>query len=175
MSRDKEEWRPVVGWEGLYEVSSHGRVRSCKVLRPGLTNGYKRVVLCDDGRRVTRGVHILVAEAFCGDRSGPLVRHLDGTRDNNRATNLAFGTHLDNSADMIAHGRSLRGVDHFKAILSERDAYQIRALRGKLIAKEVASIFGVSTSAIVSIWHRYNWRYLPHKSDCAVLDFWGDC
>lgn len=118
----QERWRPVVGYEGLYEVSDHGLVRSVErwvqhrgrhwhpyksvVLAPHLDpKGYKRVKLSrqDDDRN--RLVHQLVAEAFIGPRpEGMVTRHLNGDNVDNRPQNLAYGTHAENNADLVRHG-----------------------------------------------------------------------
>lgn len=103
-----EEWRPVLGWEGFYEVSDHGQVRS---LHPGkfrykaimhaqIKEGYRIVHLCAEGRRANRPVHQLVLEAFTGARpEGLVTRHLNSVRNDNRLGNLAWGTPLDNAED----------------------------------------------------------------------------
>lgn len=104
-----EQWRPVVGWEGLYEVSSEGRVRSFRrgangrVLRPGIaSHGYPTVAL---GRGNTQSVHVLVAAAFLGPcPEGQEVRHRDGKRTNPRMENLHYGTRGQNIADAILSG-----------------------------------------------------------------------
>jgi hypothetical protein len=105
-----EEWRPVVGFPD-YEVSSLGRVRSYKqraprILRHGSNRcGYAQVRLCIQGILHTRTVHTLVAEAFHGPRpEGLEVRHLDGTRTNNQASNLTYATRLVNMRDQLIHG-----------------------------------------------------------------------
>lgn len=104
-----EEWRPVVGFEGFYEVSSEGRVRSFRrgangrLLRPGISsNDYPTVAL---GRGNSRTVHSLVAAAFIGPcPEGEEVRHHDNDRRNPRATNLRYGTRAQNIADAQAAG-----------------------------------------------------------------------
>ena len=104
-----EQWRPVVGWEGLYEVSSEGRVRSFRrgangrILRPGIaSHGYPTVAL---GRGNTQSVHVLVAAAFIGPcPEGQEVRHRDGKRSNPKAENLHYGTRGQNIADAILSG-----------------------------------------------------------------------
>jgi hypothetical protein len=103
-----EEWR---SFDGDYEVSSFGRVRSRPrrrtkggILRLHLNRyGYPEVKL--GGKRTTL-VHVMVATAFLGPRpAGKEVRHLDGDPTNNRPENLAWGTHLENVHDTIRHGR----------------------------------------------------------------------
>jgi DNA-binding transcriptional regulator YiaG len=113
------EWKPVVDWEGLYDVSNDGQVRTLprsnnlsrstkiRVLRPGLdtSTGYRKVVLSHGSVKRTRPVHVLVAEAFLGPRpDGLLVRHLNGNPLDNRASNLAWGTWSENELDAVRDG-----------------------------------------------------------------------
>ncbi len=118
-----EDWRPVVGAEGFYEVSNIGNVRTVpRILmrrngRPqtvrarirsqyNSTFGYKetRVGTSGTGIRTVR-VHVLVAEAFIGPRpEGSECRHLNGNPADNRVSNLAWGTRSENNRDAVAHG-----------------------------------------------------------------------
>lgn len=109
---DKRTWLPIPSFEGHYDVSDVGDVRSHKSgapreLRPALNpRGYLIAYLHLDGIVHRRTVHSLVASAFIGPRpDGYEIRHLDGDRCNNRATNLAYGTGSENTYDAIAHGR----------------------------------------------------------------------
>lgn len=116
-----EEWRSVVGYEGQYEVSSFGQVRSVDrtVYQKGGVwryrsyllsqdvnkRGYHRVVLSRDNKRRTVSVHRLMGEAFLDNPSGlPFVRHLDDDKSHNRIENLAWGTNSDNQKDSIRNG-----------------------------------------------------------------------
>ena len=117
-----ERWKPVKGHEGIYEASSHGRIRSVdrtvtysdgrvcrrkgKVLSVRLDKyGYQIVGLCNQGKCQTRTVHSLVAEAFIGPRpEGMEVCHNDGDRTNNHLDNLRYGTSSDNNLDQLRHG-----------------------------------------------------------------------
>jgi hypothetical protein len=120
-----ENWLPVVGWEGLYEVSDQGRVRSLdrlterngrpyrlrgRVLKPHRTPpmGYLAVTLYADGNVRKARVHVLVAESFIGNRpeNATMVCHNDGDHDNNRPSNLRWGNQFGNMRDMSQHGRS---------------------------------------------------------------------
>lgn len=116
-----EEWRAVPGWEGLYEISDQGRVRSLgrtgfmsdgralvkkpRMLTPSLDRkGYQRVTLTGS-RRWKAGIHQLVLLAFVGPRAeGHEARHLDDDKDNNRLTNLAYGTSSENRRDAVRNG-----------------------------------------------------------------------
>lgn len=111
------QWRPIGGFEGYYEVSSDGQVRSAMrrkgskggVLKAGTTKaGYKLVSLWRDGRGLSCNVHRLVAAAFLGPcPPGMEVRHMDGDPANNVATNLRYGTSSENNLDIVRHGRHL--------------------------------------------------------------------
>jgi len=117
-----EEWRPVVGWEGFYEVSSQGGVRSVtrtttlldgqrrtyqgkvlvRVIREG---GYEVVSLCRAGHCRTLHVHRLVLEAFVGPRPLRYVCcHGNGVPADNRVENLRWDTESANVRDSILHG-----------------------------------------------------------------------
>jgi hypothetical protein len=102
------EWRAVLGWEDRYEVSDAGQVRALRtgrVLAANLRNGYPRVCLYRSGTDLAyRTVHVLVCEAFHGPRpEGLEVRHLDGVKTNVAASNLKWGTRLENIQDALAH------------------------------------------------------------------------
>lgn len=106
-----ELWKSVIGYEGLYEVSDAGRVRSVdrvtsngkhihgKLLRHHVncTTGYCYVGLCKAGKRKTMSIHRLVAMAFVPGKPGAnTVNHIDENKQNNAANNLEWLTLLDN-------------------------------------------------------------------------------
>ncbi|SLH06239.1 NUMOD4 motif-containing HNH endonuclease [Mycobacteroides abscessus] len=122
MNATREQWRPVVGWENLYEVSDQGRVRSLdrmvpvgrhgkptfragRVLKPspGATE-YPRVTLIDAASGLKRfaNIHSLVLEAFIGPRpDGMECCHNDGDRSNARLSNLRWDTRSENTLDAV--------------------------------------------------------------------------
>ena len=104
-----EIWRPVVGYEGLYEVSNFGRVKSLarldsigrivveKILKTSLRSGYPSISLCKNGIIKSATVHRLVWEAFNGPiPEGMEVNHIDQNQQNNHLENLNILTHTDN-------------------------------------------------------------------------------
>ncbi|MGZ4516413.1 MAG: NUMOD4 motif-containing HNH endonuclease [Mycobacteriaceae bacterium] len=114
---------PVVGWEGFYEVSDLGRVRSLPrlvrsrwkgylrpaggvVLAPRLnSNGYQQVHLSREGTQAPRLVHRLVLEAFMGPcPSGSEGCHGSGGKGDNSLQNLRWDTSRENSLDTVRHG-----------------------------------------------------------------------
>lgn len=112
-----ELWRPIAGWQGQYEVSDLGRVRSLdrqtangfrrgRVLKPmPKAGGYLFVQLYKNGRQYARHIHALVLEAFTHARpQGMQVCHNNGDPTDNRLENLRWGTPKENHADMWLHG-----------------------------------------------------------------------
>jgi hypothetical protein len=109
-----ERWLPVVGFEGYYEVSDMGNVRSilrrkgspAALLKPWVNKrGYRAVGLSAAPRKLTREVHALVASAFLGPRpDGHEVRHLNGENLDCRLANLSYGTRSENTLDRVRHG-----------------------------------------------------------------------
>lgn len=101
-----ERWLPIPGWEDLYEVSSHGRVRKI-ALKPCFNKkGYPLVSLSRDGVSQKFLVHRLVMLAFVGPcPDGLMVRHLNGDPADARwPENLLYGTAIENAADKKLHG-----------------------------------------------------------------------
>lgn len=110
-----EEWRDIVGWEGLYQVSNLGRVRSLtmlmhtrgegvwykngKILKPYVNRlGYWRYCLSHRGCSKKESAHRLVAEAFIPNPNGyPIINHKDENPSNNRISNLEWCTHKYNN------------------------------------------------------------------------------
>ena len=128
---EPERWLPVVGWEGLYEVSDLGRVRSIRrMTASGMRGGairkldllegrYLTVMLTDGARREHRLVHHLVLEAFvepCPE--GEETRHGPNGGLDNRLSQLCWGTKAENGADKIRDGVSHRGESHYRAKLT---------------------------------------------------------
>lgn len=123
-----EEWRPVVSYEGWYEVSNRGRVRS--INRVGVhpksgpskyagrilkinprESGHCYVSLARNGLVAVLGVHRLVLEAFVGPcPDGMEGCHNNGDPANNRVENLRWDTHANNMHDVIEHGTSFQAA-----------------------------------------------------------------
>lgn len=162
-----EEWRPVPGYESLYEVSSLGRARSLHRGAPRLLalgphpGGYRVFHLYRDGVRTSTTLHVAVTLAFHGPRPSPdhEARHLDGHKPNCRADNLAWGTRAENAADMVAHGTRRRGEQMSQAKLTEAAVHAIRARAGEP-QQRLADEFGCTYSNISAIILRKSWQHV---------------
>lgn len=140
-----ERWRPVAGYEGLYEVSDQGRVRGverelisangqvrrwrARILAHDFDrHGYPRIGLHVGGRTKRFLVHHLVLHAFVGSKpDGMEVRHLNDVRSDNRLANLVYGTRSQNMFDAIRNG-------------SHNRASRDRCCRGHLFDSETTRI-----------------------------------
>ena len=165
-----EEWRQVPGHEGYYEVSSLGRVRSITVLRPAPNpQGYLTVNVGPGGNRT---VHSLVAQAFIGPTPEKQeVRHLNGTRVNNRSDNLAYGTRQQNVDDMLAHGTNPHGESHWNAYLTEEVVSEIRQMAAADVPQcKIAKHFNISATTVTLIVSGRAWGHLRGRDHPLACD-----
>lgn len=184
-STQSEEWRPVVGYEGLYEVSNLGQVRSvqrrvswqgtlttvrARVFKPcDNANGHKYVTLCNGGRRTRRNhlIHRMVLEAFVGPcPPGMECRHFpDRDPSNNRLENLRWGTRRQNMRDKFIHGTHLHGERSPNAKINDSQAKAIIQLlrTGKLMQKEIAARFGINPGIVQAIASGKTWRRIAEE------------
>lgn len=121
-----EQWQPVQDFEGFYEVSDAGRIKSLtrkagdgrtvkeRFLKMSpLSSGHIRVTLYRDGVAHRFLVHRLVAFAFVDGDKTLNVLHKNGDPANNRSSNLKWGTQSDNTKDAIRHG-TYKNANTFK-------------------------------------------------------------
>lgn len=187
MSSAVEVWAAVVGYEGLYEVSSLGSVRSLarEILRStGVTEknngkvislhvagkGYLYVGLYKNAKRVQVGVHRLVAEAFHGPSRGLHVNHIDCNKTNNAASNLEWVTRAGNAAHAKQHGRfelqTLNGQqlarvnpNRARKLCATQVDEIIRLAASSAMKKtEIAAAFGISPSVVSKIHLGKLWK-----------------
>lgn len=183
-----EEWRQIHGFEG-YEASVLGRVRSWKrqagagrLAEPRIKatspdkDGYLTVSLMRDGKQVTRRIAHLVLLAFVGScPDGMEARHLNGNAADNRLSNLAWSTHLDNIRDKYEHGTMPSGDAHWSRRKPERRARgerrgsklneeKVRAIRLERAAgatlESLGAKYGVDHSMIARIERRKAWAHV---------------
>lgn len=163
-------WKAVVGYEGRYEVSDLGEVRSLDkgnrkgiMLKQGSSGvGYKAVDLSKDGVAVRTRVHKIVLEAFVGPcPAGMECCHDDNDRANNRLSNLRWDTKKNNMKDREKAGNTLRGTRHNMAIIDEQKAREIKAMlaAGKM-PTEIARTLGVGRNIVANIKYNKVWSHV---------------
>lgn len=163
-----ENWRPVMGYEGWYEVSDHGRVRRISdglVLKQHVTyHGYQRVALRSGGRQLKHLVHRLVLEAFAGPCPlGLECNHQDGNKANNRPGNLEWATHPANMRHAIRTGlkQPMRGERHSQARLTSENVADIRRVAGTEPTRITAARYGIQQGWVRKIQRGKSWKRDP--------------
>lgn len=175
-----EEWRTIPGFEGMYEVSDQGQVRSIdrtvidsrghqrryrgqSMRQSDHYSGYKLIRLCVDGKYTSTSVHALVAAAFIGPRPGDAdVNHIDGHKANNRPSNLEYVSRKGN----MEHARRTglwenRGENNGQATATNdqvRQAIDLVAAGSTL--REAADAVGVSRNVVSSAKTGSKWKSL---------------
>lgn len=170
MAESKEIWRDIEGYEGLYQVSNLGSVRSldridsigrhrkAKILKPSFSRGYPYVNLCKKSKMQFYRIHRLVAIAFLPNpENKEEVNHIDGNTRNNCVDNLEWVTHSEN----IHHASKTnlfnmpKGESHWRALLTNEE---IKSIRKEYIycsrehnTRSLAKKYGVSHRTIVFI------------------------
>lgn len=155
----EERWLPVVGYEGLYEVSSLGRVKSLnynhtgkeKILSPGKTSRwYLHVDLCKNGKSYQRLIHRLVAIAFIPNpENKPEVHHRDGNTHNNIVSNL-----------LLVSRKEHRAIDCSKKVICVETGkvYESASEAARQIGAHVSGI-SKCCCGIYKTFKGYHWKY----------------
>jgi hypothetical protein len=167
-----EEWRAVKGLEGLYEVSSQGRVRSLdrqtrrhrirgRVLKPtSHPKGYLVVIMSVDGVWHRDLIHRLVARAFLPASDLPEVNHKDFDKTNNRVQNLEWCSRERNHAHATDAGRykASHNPNRGRKLNPEKVA-EIRSLAARGIKHgPIAATYGVCRPVVSMIVSNRIWR-----------------
>ena len=168
----KEVWHPVVGYEGLYEVSDQGRVRSLRyglLLKQFLNGGYFKVNLHKDSTQKLWQVHQLVAYSFLGPPpAGLIVLHGPKGCKCNSLTNLSYGTYKQNSHDRLRDGTLPLGTNVHNCKLSKEQVLDIfhAKLSRSFNRKALAAKHNISEASVKAIRTGRNWGWLtsPHAN-----------
>lgn len=180
-----EIWKDVTGWEGYYQVSNLGNVRSRdrwvenrgtsrflagKLMVPvKSTDGYLMVKFTRNNKATTYRIHRLVAEAFIENPDGlPEVNHLDCDRKNNIFTNLEWSTHAEN----VGHSRDKGHYKHYGAdnqnahvvLMCDRDHNEIRRFGWIRGCAEYLKQNGYTTGSVEQICSRLTYAIRRHKN-----------
>lgn len=157
-----EIWKPIPRFP-KYEASTLGNIRRIGKTKPLSkvkdADGYIVHCFLIEKKRFNVFAHKMVAETFIGPcPAGQLVRHRDGTRDNNIPSNLLYGTPKQNSEDMVQMGTQNKGEDMHTAKLKPEDVLLIRSSNKTLT--ELAKEFGVTTGNIWHIRKNITWKHI---------------
>ena len=175
----EEIWKDIKGFEGLYQISNYGRVKSLEriIVKKNnlmqfipqniriniLIKGYYRVVFCKKGIKINMPVHRLVSMEFIPNpENKPFVNHKDGNKLNNCVENLewctssentihAYNNNLTNSHSENHHSAKLKNIDIPKIIELHKNGTK---------QTEIALIFNISTSVINSIIKKRKWNHV---------------
>lgn len=178
MGNEKEVWKPVRGYEGLYEVSNEGRVRSINrnvkrkdgrsifykgvILKSQETNrGYLSVGLSKKGKSKHKTVHRIVTDTFYGPcPDGLEVCHIDGDKKNNKLSNLKYDTPEQNRTEIY----SIKPDEPGYSKLSYNDVICIhkKLLNGELCSK-IAKDYGLSYGFVYAIREGKTWSRVTKR------------
>ena len=157
----KEKWAQFIGYEGLYDVSTYGRVRShprngtqakkIHILKPSTSKtGYKRVTLSKNNNATYVSIHRLVAQTFLDNRDNKKeVNHIDGDRSNNKLSNLEWVTSSENhlhriyklNSNCLKECRRVRCLETNTVYSSIREASRAMHCDHKSIQRAAAGLY----------------------------------
>lgn len=164
-----ETWKPISDYEGLYEISNYGRVKTLfkgvsKIRKQVFSNpGYFGLVLYKNNFPQSARIHVLVAQAFVPNpENKPVVNHKDANRRNNQVSNLEWVTQLENKKHAYDKGLYKIGCEHWKSKFTEE---QIRYIRENCIPGDLefgisalARKFGVNIATISEMYHGHTYK-----------------
>lgn len=175
-----EEWRDITGYEGLYQVSNWGRVKTMarlhredrpymkqeRLMKPPVNNvGYPQVCLYKDKKGVIHSVHRLVATAFLERKpEHRVINHIDGNKQNNRIDNLEWCTYGHNQSHAIRTGliKIVSGEDTYNAKITNLERLSIPTMYGEgMTQREIAIIMGIGQQNVSKIVAKAKSRLLP--------------
>jgi hypothetical protein len=162
-----EIWKDIKGYEGLYQVSNYGRIKSLKFGKEKILktikhkNKYIYINLYKNYKTKAFEVHRLVLEAFIGlCPQGMDGCHNDNDTENNFIGNLRWDTFKNNMKDKIKHNTNnvAFGSNHGNSKLKDNKIKEMRKLydEGKLILQEIANKYNIALST--------TWRIINHKT-----------
>jgi DNA-binding transcriptional regulator YiaG len=173
-----ERWKDISEYEGMYQVSNLGNVKSLrrkkwngfdyqeiveKILAQKIHKQYKYINLCKSGEQKMIGVHRLVALSFIPNPEGKrYVNHKDNNPSNNHMDNLEWATQAENINHAVRQGRFNQGTLSPRTKFTEE---QVKEIRRKILAKEIsqtklAKELGVTQNCISEIVNRLTWKHI---------------
>ena len=180
MTNIQEIWKPIKNYEGLYEVSNFGSIRSLdRTVKAAIRNnnfikrkgrditpkytqqGYQFVLLYKDGVSKSMFIHRIVAIEFLDNTDLKLaVNHKDLVKSNNNVLNLEWVTYKENKAHAMENNAVAKGESCGASILKESDVIFIRSQHGLISGKKLAKKLSISDTNIYDIWNRRTWKHI---------------
>ncbi len=171
-----EIWKDIKGYEGLYQISNLGRVKSlAREKKNGVNSkqnipeiilniydngkGYKRTNLCKNNIIKSNYIHRLVAEAFIlNSKNEREVNHKDGNKANNNVTNLEWCNRKENVLHSCINNLVPKGNLHYNSKLTNEQIIQIR--NDNRVQKIIANDYGITQTVVSAIKLRKTWKHL---------------
>lgn len=179
-----EKWKSIAGYEGLYEVSNLGRVRSMprteaflkksngqiatlcvrqrkeKILKAGQRGGYLSVVLSKNGTTHNALVHRLVAQAFIPNSDNkPQVNHIEQPKTDNSVGNLEWATPAEDGQHRVAHDLRPNGSRLPQTKLTEEQVVEMRDFRAQgWLLRELSAKYDVAESTVSAVVRGRFWK-----------------
>lgn len=173
---EEEIWRDIEGFDGMYQVSNLGRVKSLyrttkeiteegRILKASIgKRGYWYVALFKDGKNHTKTVHRLMANAFMPNPDNlPNINHISGIRSDNRLENFEWCTQKQNMHHAFRTGLvNNTGEMNGMSLLTEGDVVQIKHTlkNGYFNLQDIADEYNISLTAIYDIKAGRTWKHV---------------
>jgi hypothetical protein len=165
-----EIWKDIPSWEGIYQVSNIGNIRSfhnnkVTLLKTDDSHGYRRCLLQKEGRKIKYLVHLLILLTFVGDSSLP-TNHKNGVKHDNTLENLEYCTYSANNAHAYKHNlASNQGIRHPQARFTEAQIRRIKFIALHMNPErgywaKLSRVFGVGHETIMAIVHERSWSHI---------------
>jgi hypothetical protein len=169
MNELKETWKDIEGYEGHYQVSNWGRIKSlkrkyngCLIMKPyTFKNKYPTLPLSKNGKSKSHAIHRIVALHFVPNiKNKPEINHKDCNKTNNYANNLEWCTRKENKAHARKHKMVACGETSGNSKLTNQDVREIRTLKGILAYRKIARLYGVTYTTIFNIINKITWNHV---------------
>jgi hypothetical protein len=171
----KEIWKDILNYEGLYQASTFGKIKSLKrnntngkILKPFLnSNGYLYITLSKNGKCKNFKIHKIIASTFIGEPTFDKkeIRHLNGNRFDNNSSNLKYGNRSEQMKDRIKHGTHFqpdnKGSKQWLSKLMDSDILEIIDLiKLGWSDTKIAIKYNVCRQTINGIRNHKTWRHV---------------